>query len=166
VMRGNRDVLLGAHFLAASGARLLADPCIAQIGVTPTLLAHGDAYCTLDTAYQAFRVQARDPRFQTGFLQQPLAERRALIGQARGQSEATKQQLDMQIMDVTPEAIAQALADAGVRAMIHGHTHRPACHREDDGTTRWVLPDWELEGPARRGGGLRLLAGQLQAFAL
>ncbi|HYA66168.1 MAG TPA: UDP-2,3-diacylglucosamine diphosphatase, partial [Burkholderiaceae bacterium] len=132
LMQGNRDVLLGTEFLEQSGARLLADPTVASIdtcgapdqAVLTTLLSHGDAYCTLDLPYQAFRRQARNAQFQGMFLSQPLAQRRKLIGQARERSEASKQQTSTQIMDVTPAAIDEALRSAGVRHMIHGHTHR------------------------------------------
>ena len=178
LMHGNRDVLLGTQFLAESGARLLADPAVALIGDTAAtagatglamLLAHGDAYCTLDLPYQAFRRQARDAQFQAAFLARPLAERRQLIGQARERSEATKQQLNMQIMDVTPAAIDQALRSAGVRHMVHGHTHRPARHEFSlDGAPaiRWVLPDWDQDGAPPRGGGLRWARGTVEPLAL
>ncbi len=178
LMRGNRDVLLGTEFLAESGAQLLADPATASIGdltTAPgatglaTLLAHGDAYCTLDLPYQAFRRQARDAQFQVTFLALPLPVRRQLIGQARERSEATKQQLNMQIMDVTPTAIEQALRSAGVRHMIHGHTHRPARHEfslDGEPAIRWVLPDWDYDTTPVRGGALRWVQGTLQSLAL
>lgn len=162
VMHGNRDVLLGPRFTAASGTRLLPDPAIALIGGVATLLSHGDAYCTRDTAYQRFRLQARDPRFQAAFLARPLAERRALIGQARAQSEQEKQRLAAEIMDVTPEAIVQALQDTGAVQMIHGHTHLPGRHDFSvDGreVVRWVLPDWDDDAEPARGGSLRLVGG-------
>lgn len=171
VLHGNRDLLLGSGFLAASGAQLLAEPSVAHVAGIPTLLAHGDAYCTRDLPYMAFRRQARDANFQQAFLTRPLAERRAMIGQARVQSEAGKREKAaggaMDIMDVTDDAIAQALREAQVRTMIHGHTHRPARHDfELDGApaVRWVLPDWELDGADRRGGGLRVSGGTLVAF--
>jgi UDP-2,3-diacylglucosamine hydrolase len=69
-----------------------------------------------------------------------------------------------QIMDVTPEAIEQALRSAGVRRMIHGHTHRPDRHRLDlDGQSaeRWVLPDWDLDADPPRGGYLQVSGDQL-----
>ncbi|HXW64291.1 MAG TPA: UDP-2,3-diacylglucosamine diphosphatase [Burkholderiaceae bacterium] len=178
LMHGNRDILLGTQFLAKSGAQLLADPAIALIGGSAatsdatglaTLLAHGDAYCTLDLPYQAFRRQARDAQFQAAFLARPLPERRQLIGQARERSEATKQQLDMQIMDVTPAAIEQALRGAGVRHMVHGHTHRPARHEfilDGAPAIRWVLPDWDQDTVPPRGGGLRWVHGTLEALTL
>jgi len=174
VMHGNRDVLLGEAFLARSKAQLLADPAVATLGgqadaPLELLLTHGDAYCTLDLPYQAFRRQARDPAFQAGFLSQPLAQRRERIGQARARSEAGKQQMDSHIMDVTPEAIAGALRTAGLQRMLHGHTHRPAHHEFTlDGAAahRWVLPDWDLDATPARGGGLMWQAGALRAFEL
>jgi len=176
LMHGNRDVLLGSDFLEQSGAQLLADPALATIGASSsgasrlsTLLAHGDAYCTLDLPYQAFRRQARDAQSQSFFLAQPLAVRRKLIGQARERSEAGKQQLSMKIMDVTPDAIDQALRGAGVRHIIHGHTHRPARHEFSlDGApaVRWVLPDWDQDTTPPRGGGLRWLDGALAPLPL
>jgi len=174
LMHGNRDILLGSAFLARSRAQLLADPALALLGSggsdsaarsepARVLLAHGDAYCTLDLPYQAFRRQARDAAFQAGFLRQPLAQRRALIGQARARSEAGKQQTAMEIMDVTPEAVAAALRAAGVHRLLHGHTHRPAHHEwELDGVAahRWVLTDWDLEATPPRGGGLQWRGGE------
>ncbi len=172
LMHGNRDLLLGEAFLARSRAQLLADPTVARVGGAADsgesldlLLSHGDAWCTLDLPYQAFRRQARDPAFQAGFLGQPLAQRRALIGQARARSEAGKQQLAMEIMDVTPDAVAAALRAAGLRHVLHGHTHRPAHHAfslDGEPAHRWVLPDWEIEAAPPRGGGLVWQAGGLQ----
>ena len=88
VMHGNRDLLLGTAFCEASGAQRLADPCIASfdgaaLSLGTVMLSHGDAYCTLDLPYQAFRQQARNPQFQAMFLTRSLTERRAMLGQAR-----------------------------------------------------------------------------------
>lgn len=168
VMHGNRDVLLGERFLAQSGARLLADPCVATWGSAAWVLSHGDAYCTLDQPYQAFRRQARDARFQAAFLARSLDERRAMLGQARRMSESGKQQMADEIMDVTPEAIDAALRAAGARRMIHGHTHRPARHDfvlDGEPAVRWVLPDWDADAGVPRGGGLRWSGAALEPFA-
>ena len=46
-------------------------------------------------------------------------------------------------------AVAQAFREAGVRTLIHGHTHRPAIHPlEIDGAPakRIVLGDWYTQG--------------------
>jgi UDP-2,3-diacylglucosamine hydrolase len=169
VMRGNRDVLLGDGFARVAGAALLPDPCCTMLGGVPTLLSHGDAYCTLDTAYQAFRRQVRDPLWQRTFLSRPLGERRAIIGQVRLHSNSSKKTLTAQIMDVTPEAIEQALRSAGARRMIHGHTHRPDRHSlslDGQSAERWVLPDWDFETDPVRGGYLHLSEDQLAVVDL
>ncbi len=169
LMHGNRDLLLGRAFCEAAGATLLADPTLATIGSETVLLAHGDAWCTRDLPYMQFRAQARNAAFQHQFLAQPLVARRAFIGQARAASEAGKAAKSMEIMDVTPEEVDKALRAAGVTRLIHGHTHRPDTHRFTlDGAPaeRWVLPDWDLEAPSRRGGYLAIEDGIWRVSAL
>jgi UDP-2,3-diacylglucosamine hydrolase len=154
LMHGNRDLLLGNDFARRTGATLLVDPTLARIGSRSVMLAHGDVYCTLDVDYQRFRAQVRNPDFQRAFLAKTLAERRAFVGQARAASEAGKQAKSMEIMDVTPQAIDDALRRAGTPVMIHGHTHRPATHRFTlDGAPaeRWVLADWDFDSQPVRG---------------
>jgi UDP-2,3-diacylglucosamine hydrolase len=162
LMHGNRDLLLGNDFAQRTAVTLLKDPTLAQIGGRSVMLTHGDVYCTLDVDYQRFRAQVRNPAFQGAFLAKSLAERRAFVGQARAASEAGKQQKSMEIMDVTPQAIDDALREANLALMIHGHTHRPAIHRTTvDGVAaeRWVLPDWDFDTDKVRGGYLHVGAG-------
>ena len=173
LMHGNRDLLLGRAFCADAGATLLADPTLADVGtgahVQNVLLSHGDAWCTRDLPYMQFRAQARSPAFQAQFLSQPLAARRAFVGQARAASEAGKAVKAMEIMDVTPDEVTQALRAAGVTALIHGHTHRPDTHRFTlDGAPaeRWVLPDWDLDAAAARGGYLMIDDGRWRTAPL
>ena len=87
-LRGNRDFLLGEAYAARCGMTLLDDPTVVDLYGTPTLLLHGDLLCTDDTAYQQFRAQTRDPRWQAQFLAQPLAARLAFAAQARAASQA------------------------------------------------------------------------------
>jgi UDP-2,3-diacylglucosamine hydrolase len=162
LMHGNRDPLLGHAFASATGGVLLADPIVVEVAGTPTLLSHGDAWCTRDRAYQQFRAMARQPQFQRDFLSKAIDERIAFARGLRLQSESEKSTKAMDIMDVTPEAIVTALRDAGVRRIIHGHTHRPASHVVDLGEAlaeRWVLPDWDLDEPQPRGGFLEFVDG-------
>ena len=52
-------------------------------------------------------------------------------------------------MDVTDEAVVAAFRRHGVDRMIHGHTHRPACHAltvDGRACERWVLADWYERG--------------------
>jgi len=155
VMHGNRDLLLGSGFAHATGCTLLADPVTTDVAGTPTLLSHGDAWCTRDVAYQQFRAMVREPQFQREFLAKPVPERIAVARGARMQSETEKATKAMDIMDVTPDAVAAALARTGVRRVIHGHTHRPGTHVIDVDSVlaeRWVLPDWDSDAAEPRGG--------------
>jgi UDP-2,3-diacylglucosamine hydrolase len=149
LMHGNRDFLIGEHFCAATGARLLEDPTVKEIQGTPTLLMHGDTLCTDDLEYQAWRRKARSPEFQAQFLAKPLAERRRAIVEMREKSKQVVQEKTAEIMDVNDDAVRQALRHHDVRRLIHGHTHRPGRHAvEVDGQRceRWVLPDWYGRG--------------------
>jgi UDP-2,3-diacylglucosamine hydrolase len=149
LMHGNRDFLIGERFCAATGARLLDDPTIHEIGGVKTLLVHGDTLCTDDVEYQAWRRKARNPAFQAEFLAKPLDERRRAIVQMREKSKEVVQGKTAEIMDVNDDAVRQALRHHGVRRLIHGHTHRPGRHAlEVDGERceRWVLPDWYGRG--------------------
>jgi UDP-2,3-diacylglucosamine hydrolase len=163
LMHGNRDPLLGHAFAAATGGTLLADPVVVEVAGTPTLLSHGDAWCTLDVAYQRFRATVREPAFQRDFLSKTIDERIAFARGLRMQSDSEKSTKAADIMDVTPDAVVAALRAAGVRRIIHGHTHRPASHVVDLGDAlaeRWVLPDWDLDAAEPRGGFLEFVEGR------
>ncbi|WP_305072614.1 UDP-2,3-diacylglucosamine diphosphatase [Propionivibrio sp.] len=145
VMHGNRDFLLGHEFSTRSGAELLPDPYALSSPDGQFVLTHGDALCTDDSAYQAFRTQVRSPEWQAAFLARPLEERKAIASALREQSEASKRGKAMQAMDLTPAATDNFLRQNGYATLIHGHTHRPARHDHTvDGihVERWVLADW------------------------
>lgn len=166
---GNRDFLIGDAFAEAAGLVRLPDPFVIRIGDRDLLLSHGDALCTDDTDYQAFRTMVRDPRWQHGFLAKPLAERRALIGVARERSEAAKREKTVEIMDANDHAVGDLLAAHPGTVLIHGHTHRPAHHIhsvDDAPRERWVLTDWDVEAAPPRGGGLALVDGRIVEIRL
>ena len=144
-IHGNRDFLAGAAFAHAGGLELLPDPVTLDLFGAPTLLSHGDLFCSDDGPYQAFRVQVRHPDWQRAFLAKPLAERHAVARALRERSEQSKADKKPDIMDVNPDTVAQYAQTAQVRRIIHGHTHRPALHAHalaDRQIERWVLPDW------------------------
>jgi UDP-2,3-diacylglucosamine hydrolase len=146
---GNRDFLMGQAFAERAGFTLLEDGAVHDLYGTPTLLMHGDVLCTDDLAYQAFRRQVRTPEWKAQVLAMPLDARRALAAKARAESRAQNSIKHEDIMDVNAEAVAQAMRNAGVTHLIHGHTHRPAVHHFDlDGHTaeRIVLGDWYEQG--------------------
>ena len=154
-IRGNRDFLLGDAYAKRAGMTILPDPAVILLQGEPTLILHGDLLCSDDTAYQQFRTQTRDPRWQAQFLAQPLAARLAFAAQARAASKARYGELQASgqsetITDVSPATVREWFARYGVRRMIHGHTHRPAIHDEGDCATRIVLGDWYEQGSVLR----------------
>lgn len=153
VLHGNRDFLLGPGFEARTGARLLPDPWVGELAGRRVLLTHGDALCTDDIEYQAFRRQVRDPEYRRAFLDRPLAERRRIAAAMRAESRRRTAGKPEAIMDVNPGEVVSWMRRHGVRLMIHGHTHRPAIHRfELDGAeaVRAVVGDWYEQGSALR----------------
>jgi len=146
VMHGNRDFLLSTGFAQHTGSTLLDDPCTFDFGPKRYLLTHGDAWCLSDTAYQAFRTQARAPAWQKTFLAQPLAARLAMAEQMREQSENYKADIvaqGAQFADVDEATALEALTKSGSHILIHGHTHRPATHTVGQHAQRVVLSDWD-----------------------
>lgn len=153
LLRGNRDLLMGGALANACHATLLDDPALIDLYGTPTLLSHGDTLCTNDAEYQRYRAQVHDADFQRQFLARPLAERKAYIAQLRERSMAEKQSKDSAIMDVNDEAVAALLREHCYPRLIHGHTHRPGCHRhvvDGHACERWVLGDWHQQGSVLR----------------
>jgi len=164
-MPGNRDFLVGPDLLAAAGMQALPDPTLLAAFGQRWLLAHGDAQCLADTAYQAFRRQVRSPEWQAELLRQPLAARQALGRQMREGSRAA-QAAQLMATDLDADACRALLCEAGAMTLIHGHTHRPAEHDLGDGLRRVVLSDWDFDTTPPRGDLIRLSAAGLQRLPL
>ncbi len=146
---GNRDFLLGERFARATGATLLPEFRVLDVGGTRTLLCHGDALCTDDAEYQAYRARMRDPQTQGQLRKLPYFVRRIFAWWLRRKSSAATALKPEYIMDVNAVAVAEAFRAHAATRMIHGHTHRPARHALDvDGTARerWVMADWHDRG--------------------
>lgn len=145
IQHGNRDFLLGAGFMAASGCRLLPDPAVLVINGRRFVLSHGDVLCTLDRGYQRFRRVVRNTTVQGCWRLLPLSARRRFAALARRRSHAYTRRAPESIMDATPAAAAMMLRANQGDVLIHGHTHRPQVHGlRVDGTehARIVLGDW------------------------
>jgi len=145
VIVGNRDFLLGNHFAEKAKAELVAEPINIDLHGVATVLLHGDALCTDDLPYQQFRAMVRNPAWQAQFLAQPLAVRHKIAADLRARSEMGKQEKSAEIMDVNEASVAACFMNHNAVRMIHGHTHRPACHRSiisGIDRERWVLADW------------------------
>lgn len=157
LMHGNRDFLIGQQAASQWGVQLLNDPTVLVWGHTRTLLSHGDALCTDDLPYQAFRQLVRQAAWQTAFLSQSLSERRAMAAGLRAESEARKAMGNA--IDLHPEAGGQWLAHAQAKLMVHGHTHQ-ATHAPWGGQMRHVLSDWDALATPPRLSVLQLLRPQ------
>lgn len=179
VMRGNRDFLLDVAlpgqaaqmtFTQQTGTQLLDDPATIRLFGQRVVLAHGDALCTDDVAYQRARTVVRSAHWQEDFLSRPRNERQVIARSLRDASQrvqaarllAATEPADLaDLADVSENAVIALLREHQADVLIHGHTHRPArhLHRIDERVCeRWVLPDWcpARDGQAPRGGFLRV----------
>ncbi len=149
VLHGNRDFLLGKTFAEQTGSTLLAESTVIDLYGRQVLIMHGDSLCTQDVEYQQFRAMVRNPSWQQQVLALPLPQRRLMAANLRQQSQSMNAMKAEDIMDVTPEEVTQALRNAAVNLLIHGHTHRPDRHRVSlDGldAERIVLGAWHDQG--------------------
>jgi UDP-2,3-diacylglucosamine hydrolase len=148
-VHGNRDFMLGEAFVSACGGQLLTERTVIKLGEQSILVEHGDALCTLDEKFMAFRAQSRHPLWQQGMLAKPLAERVQIAELWRLQSKMQNSNKPENIMDVTPQAVLDTLQQHQLTTLLHGHTHRPMIHNITlhNGTTgqRIVLGDWQEE---------------------
>jgi UDP-2,3-diacylglucosamine hydrolase len=148
-MPGNRDFLVGPQFSAATGCTLLEDPRCIDLYGEPVLLTHGDALCTDDAEYQAFRSRLRDTRWQRDFLEKPLDERRRIVAGFRDASRAQGRLKPPADLDVSEQAVSRLMSRHRVACLVHGHTHRQAAHALTvDGrpARRLVLGNWDSAG--------------------
>ena len=167
-MHGNRDFLVGQDLMKLCGATVLDDPTVLVFEGARWLLSHGDALCIDDVDYMQFRRQVRSPGWQQDFLAKPLAERQAIAGALRRQSEAKKKSGAV-YADVDAASARQWLLAANAGTLIHGHTHKPAEHDLLDGLRRVVLSDWHIDAGganAPRAEVIRLSASGLRRIDL
>lgn len=153
-LHGNRDFTVWRRFARETGAHLLGDRELIDVGGRRLLLLHGDLLCTDDTAYQRYRRRVRHP--VSGFVLRhlPLALRRRIARRWRSASERHNRNKPEYIMDVNTEAVLAEFRASSADAIIHGHTHRPGRHSYRIGAReleRVVLGDWsETRGWAAR----------------
>ena len=147
---GNRDFLLGAAYAKTARLHLLPERHTLTLGGRTVLLEHGDLLCTDDRGYQRLRRVLRCRPLQWLYYRLPRALRRRIAEKLRAQSQARTRRKSTRITDTNPAAIRAALHSAQAGILIHGHTHRPAVHRLDNGDTVYVLGDWRPHGEILR----------------
>lgn len=138
IMHGNRDFLIADEFCQQTGATLLPDPSLVQLGQQSVLLMHGDSLCTQDHAYMKMRPMLRNPMMIKQLLSQSIDNRLAMASRMRGESQKGNAMKTEEIMDVTLEEVDKVMSEQQTNLLIHGHTHRPYDHH------------WEFNGQARR----------------
>jgi UDP-2,3-diacylglucosamine hydrolase len=149
-MAGNRDFLVGGDLLRECGVMALSDPTVLVAFGERLMLSHGDALCTADLEYQAFRREVRTAPWQAGFLARPLAERREIARTYRARSEQRRgEPAPPEIFDVDEAAATRWMHEAATPTLVHGHTHRPGTNDLAPGFVRHVLTDWDLDGGTR-----------------
>lgn len=140
-MAGNRDFLIPASFFTAIPCQKLSDPTLIDLHGVPTLLTHGDLFCTKDRLYQYYRYIVQRSLVAFLFLKLPRALRQKIGQVLRQRSQShQKKQPDTALDVFTPTVKAWAKRYA-IKQLIHGHTHRPAVHVHDF-AKRIVLGDW------------------------
>lgn len=145
VMHGNRDFLIGQQFIDRTGASLIPDPSVVELGGRPVLLMHGDSLCVDDIEHQEYRKTVLSPEWQKEILKLPVAERLARARHMRSESKKNRKNKSSILMDVNEDAVRETMEQFNVLTLIHGHTHRPAVHKftlNSSKATRYVLGDW------------------------
>ena len=167
-IQGNRDFLIGEHFMQRIGGKLLPDEQVIDLYGTPTLIMHGDTLCTDDKAYQWMRRILRLKIVQKLYLSMSPEKRAEKANQVRNKTSRSSKQKENSILDVNQKQVEKVVSrgaaetmlersdddpkgaekprkSRGVSLLIHGHTHRPAEHEfllEGVTMKRIVLGDW------------------------
>lgn len=162
IMQGNRDFLMGPALMQACQASALPDPSVLVFAGQRWLLSHGDALCSDDVDYLAFRKLVRSSSWQSSFLAQTLSERQQIARGIRSASEDRKQG-QAAYADVDTQAALQLLNETGCEHLLHGHTHKPAQHTLDADHLRTVLSDWDMNAQPARAEVLRMSLSGSQA---
>lgn len=144
VLVGNRDFLLGAEFVRATGAELVAGGYRAELGAVDTLLVHGDELCQNDLPYQKAKRWLRHPLTRLIARGMPVALARRAAEKARKKSQNVIQSGDQTRFLPSERAVATAFG-TGADRLIFGHIHRHARGSFERGSYH-VLPAFDREG--------------------
>lgn len=146
IQHGNRDFLFGNQFAHQTGASLLPEYHIVEIGNHRLLMMHGDLLCTDDTEYLKFRKWVRSRLARFIWFQLPASRRHKIIAYVRNKNKQRSANKPENIVDVSPQAVLDTLLKHQIMTLIHGHTHRPKVHQlqlPETPAKRIVLGDWQ-----------------------
>jgi UDP-2,3-diacylglucosamine hydrolase len=145
-MPGNRDFLINGEYLAHYGVQWLDDFSLIDLLGVPTLLTHGDIFCTRDRLYQIYRAISHRPLTRRLFLGLPMSLRKSVASLLMRE----EQEYDAQVLhskyDVAIDQLSLCLEKNRACRVIHGHTHQPGIHWFKL-NNRWIeritLSDWQ-----------------------
>lgn len=144
-MRGNRDFLLGKKFCDETGIELINDPTVISINNTPTLLTHGDIYCSHDPWHLRYRKVVNNKFLQYGVLLLPLKIRKFLASILRKRSKKNRTNKPNQSYDIPFDTIIKIMQKHQVTQLIHGHIHKEIKQEiviDEVLCKRFCLPEW------------------------
>ena len=145
-IHGNRDFLIGSEFESKTGVKILADQHTFNIGEKKIMISHGDAFCVDDVEYQEMKREIRSDSWKKDFLAKSISERVDFANDLRTKSSERNSNKPENIMDVNDNYVLEVVQREKIDILIHGHTHRPAVHKLENGSIRAVLGSWEEEG--------------------
>ena len=145
-IHGNRDFLIGSEFESKTGIKILADQHTFNIGEKKIMISHGDAFCVDDVEYQEMKREIRSDSWKKDFLAKSISERVDFANDLRTKSSERNSNKPENIMDVNDNYVLEVVQREKIDILIHGHTHRPAVHKLENGSIRAVLGSWEEEG--------------------
>lgn len=148
-MAGNRDFLISDKYLAHYGIQWLDDFSLIDLLGVPTLLTHGDRFCTRDHLYQIYRVISHRSLTRRLFLRLSMGLRQSVA------SLLMRQEYDAPVLnskyDIDIDQLSLCLEKNRVGRVIHGHTHQPGIHWFKL-NNRWIeritLSDWRDQAHA------------------
>lgn len=151
LMPGNRDYLLGQKFACASGCTLLPEIQLINLYGKPTLLSHGDIFCTKDLMHMLFRRLILNKLVMRFFLLLPIRLRKYLAEKVHLHSAKQNRIKEPSKMDVTEKTVTAAIKKHHATQIIHGHTHKAAVITlmvNANPIRRIVLDTWNEQGSA------------------
>ena len=110
------------------------------------MISHGDAFCVDDVEYQEMKREIRSDSWKKDFLAKSISERVDFANDLRTKSSERNSNKPENIMDVNDNYVLEVVQREKIDILIHGHTHRPAVHKLENGSIRAVLGSWEEEG--------------------
>lgn len=150
-IHGNRDFLIGQHFIEHSGITVLPQEIVIKLYGKKILILHGDTLCTNDLKYQFFRYFSHKLWIKNFFLSLPLFFRKLIVSCVRIDSKKYNYYniSKNSIIDVNQKTVINFIKKHQISFIIHGHTHRLFVQNFNIlkfNTKRIVLGNWEKQG--------------------